>query len=1755
MRNRQINKILLIVINILFSQTFADVSSGLEVHLTFDESSGTIATDASGNNNNGSVQGNPQWISGHKGNALSFDEVNDQVVIPDFDYTSGGTFSVSFWFKADNNSGSLYQYMFSHGAVSSANSFNLYLFEEGNSTAPRLRSNIRDGSNTPGNLDADVDYADNVWHLYTLTVTSNQVLVYVDGVLQSTSSSGGGSFSPSTDIYIGGRSDENADRFFGGQIDDFRIYNRVLSPADISELYGISIIFQEDFNADEIDFVYNDDQFRATNQPSYAAGSHVTTGGFNNTGAIQVTLGAAPSGSSVASSGAWSNTIHLTQSSNVLVSFMYNLTQSPEYESNEFSEALLSVDGVLHGTSPNDYIHRITGDGNGGSDISTGWQSVTINLGMLTSGTHTFSLGAYNNQSTYTNETTTILLDNVSISISGEEMPGSRTTDSLALVALQNAIDGLDWPLYQSMNTWHSIRVENDRVVHLSLSGDESPLSGTIPAEIGNLSELKYLTIQFLDHEGRGFTNEVFDLRKLEVLNLNYCNIGGQIPGKIDNLVDLTRLNLDHNNLIDPIPSSIGNLTQLTRLGLHNNLFTSIPSSIGSCVNIEGINLSYNNLTTLPIEITNLTHITIYSSLAENKLCALSQPIIAWANATDPEWASSQDCPEPSVEISANPISGAAPLTVDFSAVNTGSSNIDTWQWNFGDGGTSTLQNPTHTFTSGGEFTVQLTANGIGGSVVENMTITVSAPSPIVSISATPTFGQAPLSVAFNATVIENGPITSWTWAFGNDDYSSEQNPSYTYLVHGTYNVTLQAAGPNGSTTKSMTVEVSPAKPNVSILASPQTGEAPLHVFFEGVSSDGGPVTTWSWNYGDNVNSTGKNVQHVYDFAGNYTVHLYASGPGGSDTAMTVISVTGFSERQVDSLVLVSLYNNTDGDHWYNNTNWLSQSPLDSWYGVAMLDNRIDRLKLDSNNLSGTFPSDLNDWNRIRYISLSKNNLSGEIPMAFGGLYGLEYVDFSQNNISGSIPSTTINLTDLDTIIMSENFLSGDISDVLYNLQGAQIINLGKNQIAGSLNSQIGNYTTLTELILHGNSITGSIPLEIRSLVNLQSLVLNNNQLSGSIPASLMDLGELSILNLSSNEFTGAIPPEFGNLHNLLNLNLCNNQLSGAIPIEFGNLNLESLILNNNQLTGALPNVLGNVRELRYLNISRNEFAGDVPLEFEQLYNLVRLSINNNQLTTLPEEIRMLDGLESLDIGFNQFCNLNPLVEEWANQNDPDWASTQTCADPEISLSANPQSGAAPLVVDFAAQDIGQTNIVDWQWDFGDGGTSTEQNPPYTYTNAGTFWAKVSATGAGSTSARDSVLITVTNPPNVNISVSPSAGNAPLIVTVSVANSGGPVDTWSWDFGNGTTSSEQNPPPQTFSIPGNYIIELTATNASGSSTDTAHLHVHESTTANLTMGVSGQGSVSPPVGVTIVTVQEEVAIVATAASGFVFSHWGVITGDATILEPSLPSTAVVCHSDATIQAVFIPELFTLTVNSSAHGTTSPIGDTLVNPSEPVTIIAIPDSGYAFDKWLINSGVGVIADPYNDTTSIEVSSQNTVITATFVPISTEIPFNRMISIAGVLEDEHGDVIGMTEPDTIDMSIRLVTEADSGDTLYTETFYYMDGQGVIVDEGNFVVRLGQGNSVDDIRSVISQQDKLFVEITIEGATPDVLHPRLPLTASPYALSVTGTTSDQQNVIHGMGDPVTNNVPGAIGMLYVNDEDNTTWMRLQSGWHLMD
>ena len=234
----------------------------------------------------------------------------------------------------------------------------------------------------------------------------------------------------------------------------------------------------------------------------------------------------------------------------------------------------------------------------------------------------------------------------------------------------------------------------------------------------------------------------------------------------------------------------------------------------------------------------------------------------------------------PLADFFAFPTSGLDSVIVAFQDSSRGGAT--SWSWDFGDGETSTDQNPEHTYRVAGAYTVGMTVGAPGGSdTIEKLDLIEVKSGVLADFNADSTSGRSPLTVAFIDS--SRGSVVSWSWSFGDGDSSAVQNPSHTYSDPGIYSVSLGVTGAGGksdTTTKASYVRVAPI---ADFVVDVSVGVDSLEVAF--IDSTRGPVTSWSWAFGDGDSSSVQHPTHVYREVGVFSVSLDVSGPSGTDSS------------------------------------------------------------------------------------------------------------------------------------------------------------------------------------------------------------------------------------------------------------------------------------------------------------------------------------------------------------------------------------------------------------------------------------------------------------------------------------------------------------------------------------------------------------------------------------------------------------------------------------------------------------------------------------------------------------------------------------------------------------------------------------------------------------------------------------------------------------------------------------------------------
>ncbi|MEX0966854.1 MAG: PKD domain-containing protein [Bacteroidia bacterium] len=220
-----------------------------------------------------------------------------------------------------------------------------------------------------------------------------------------------------------------------------------------------------------------------------------------------------------------------------------------------------------------------------------------------------------------------------------------------------------------------------------------------------------------------------------------------------------------------------------------------------------------------------------------------------------------------SADFKASTTNGCAPQVISFTDQ---SHQATSWLWEFGDGDTSTLQNPTHVYAQNGTYTVTLIIASSGNchdTLVMEDYIEISR--PWADFHTTSAATCAPSNVQFFST---SSDAKKWLWSFGDGSSSTVENPAHIYAQPGFYTVKLKIENKQGcidSIIKDRYIRV--LGPISSFSASSQDVCNPATVVFS--DSTQGAIS-WEWNFGDGAESTQRHPTHLYDSSGNYTVSL-----------------------------------------------------------------------------------------------------------------------------------------------------------------------------------------------------------------------------------------------------------------------------------------------------------------------------------------------------------------------------------------------------------------------------------------------------------------------------------------------------------------------------------------------------------------------------------------------------------------------------------------------------------------------------------------------------------------------------------------------------------------------------------------------------------------------------------------------------------------------------------------------------------------
>ena len=694
---------------------------------------------------------------------------------------------------------------------------------------------------------------------------------------------------------------------------------------------------------------------------------------------------------------------------------------------------------------------------------------------------------------------------------------------------------------------------------------------------------------------------------------------------------------------------------------------------------------------------------------------------------------------------------------------NNTTTNADSYAWDFGDGNTSTDQNPVHTYTVGGNYQVTLTATNACGFVMITQPVSFGV-APSVAFTSDVTTGCAPLTVNFND--LSSGNPTAWNWTFngGSVNSSTDQNPTVTYTTAGVYGVTLEASNSIGSNSMTQTVyiivEDVPA-------ANFFTSIAGLAVDFTNTTPNG---TTYTWDFGDGTMSNDANPNHTYTIGGTYTVTLTSSNACGTSTTTQVVTV-------ITNIAPVSNFNS-------NVTS-----------GCAPL-------TVNFNDLSTGAPT---AWNWT-FNGGSPSSSTDQNPTVFYNNAGTYSVTLETTNPAG-------------TDVFTQNVLI-TVEDVP---QVSFINSISGLSVDFSNTTQNG--TTYTWDFGDGNTSTTADPSHTYTDGGTYTVTLTaTNDCGTSTTTQDVTIISLPVTAFTADVTSGCAPISV-NYNNLSTGNIT--AWSWSFPGGTPNTSTDENPVVSYSTAGTYDVTLVATNSSGGTTVTQNSFIvveAAPTASFTSNSNVLTTTFNNTTTNATSYSWDFGDGSVSIDENptYTYAAGGIYMVTLTATNACGSVTTTQqvaVVAAPVAAFTSDVVSGCSPFTVNYSDQSLG--GVTGWSWSFPGGTPSTSNiaNPTVTYSTPGVYDVSLVSTNiSGSNGTTQTSYIVVETVPNIVFGSSTSS----LTATFNNMTTG--ATSYAWDFGDGNMSTDENP-SHTYITNGTYTVTLTATNACGTVTSTEMIEV------------------------------------------------------------------------------------------------------------------------------------------------------------------------------------------------------------------------------------------------------------------------------------------------------------------------------------------
>ncbi len=723
--------------------------------------------------------------------------------------------------------------------------------------------------------------------------------------------------------------------------------------------------------------------------------------------------------------------------------------------------------------------------------------------------------------------------------------------------------------------------------------------------------------------------------------------------------------------------------------------------------------------------------------------------------------------------------SGCSPMVVNFMDASTG--NPTQWKWDLGNGVTSLLRNPSTTYFNPGTYTVKLVVRNAAGntdSITKTDYITVY-PAPAAAFTADKTTGCFPLQVAFtDGSTANSGTIATWFWDFGDGNTSTQKSPVHVYTGSGNFTVTLRVTNSSGcSKTITKPAYITVASGVIASFTNTDPGAcaAPSVVNFTSTSSGPGPLT-FAWTFGDGGNSTVLNPTHTYNANGSYSVMLAVTSPQGcTDTVYknSLINIgnthAGFTAPDSICVGTTVLFSNAStptpvSNHWdFGNGATSTQQSPSTTYTIA----GTYTIQLVS-NFGGCFDS-----------------FSKQIVVSAKPIVAFD----AATKVFCSAPAM-VNFTNQSTGGSNVAWDFGDGATSTANNPSHTYATAGAYTITLVVTNAAGCSDTLTKT----------------AFVQIQKpqVTLNGLPRSGCAPITIMPTATVSSGHTISNyqwnfgdgaASTSATPTHTYNGTGTYTVTLVYTTTTGCT---------DSVVMTDAVKVGTKPHASFSITPTMVCAFQPIHFTDNSTGTIDQWF----WTFGDGGTSAVQNPVYQYSDTGYFNVQLVVFNNTCPDTLQIKNA---------VYIKPPIAAFVIGGNCTDKYTKTFSDRSIGATS---WYWSFGDGGTSTQQNPVHTYAGKGAYPVTLSVSN-GTCQHSASMTVMVVDEKAGFTGDTAICRNATASFQALGINPAY-IASWQWDFGDGISSNSNTLATHVYTATGAYNVRLIITDILGCSDSATH---------------------------------------------------------------------------------------------------------------------------------------------------------------------------------------------------------------------------------------------------------------------------------------------------------------------------------------------